>query len=121
VCRVGHRVIGFAFDGHLIYGRYLSSSAPGFASPLLDACGGHQHTSTSDVDEHGFNLNTNYHYHTQAITATCGSGEMCTEGETCTLARAASPHHRHGLAWLGMRSTWLCPGMAGHASENGLA
>ena len=32
-------VIGFSFDGHLIYGRYLSSSAPGFASPLLDACG----------------------------------------------------------------------------------
>ena len=24
-------VIGFSFDGHLIYGRYLSTSAPGFA------------------------------------------------------------------------------------------
>ncbi len=39
-------VIGFPFDGHLIYGRYLSASSPGFAAPLLDACGGHKHTNT---------------------------------------------------------------------------
>lgn len=73
-------VIGFAFDGHLIYGRYLSSSAPGYAAPLLDACGGHVHDVES-FDEHGFNLKTTYHYHTQMIDATCESGDMCTTGE----------------------------------------
>lgn len=78
-CR-GRPVVGFAFDGHLIYGRYLDTSAPGFAAPLLDACGGHTH-DVSSVDEHNFDLGATYHYHTQAIDATCESGEMCTTGE----------------------------------------
>eukprot|EP00933_Yihiella_yeosuensis_P068701 TRINITY_DN7462_c0_g1_i1.p1 TRINITY_DN7462_c0_g1~~TRINITY_DN7462_c0_g1_i1.p1 ORF type:complete len:468 (+),score=104.16 TRINITY_DN7462_c0_g1_i1:167-1405(+) len=73
-------IIGFAHDGHLIYGRYLSTSAPGFAAPLLDACGGHSHT-TAGKDEHGFDL-TNYHYHTQVFDATCGSNGMCTAGDS---------------------------------------
>lgn len=73
-------VIGFAYDGHLIYGRYLSESAPGFAAPLLDACGGHGH-SAAGTDEHGFDL-TQYHYHTQVFDATCASGAMCAAGDT---------------------------------------
>ena len=50
-------VIGFSYDGPLIYGRYLSASAPGF-SDGLDNCGGHVHDSYS------------YHYHAQVIQAT---------------------------------------------------
>ena len=73
-------VIGFANDGHLIYGRYLSNSAPGFAAPLLDQCGGHKHDVTTDVDEHGLNLHTNYHYHTQVFDAVCGASDRCTSG-----------------------------------------
>jgi len=72
-------VIGFSFDGHLIYGRYLSTDAPGFAAPLLDACGGHGHDSAG-TDEHGFDL-TQYHYHTQVFDATCGAGWMCEAGD----------------------------------------
>ena len=44
--------------------RYLSNTAPGFASPLLDECGGHSHEAGGS-DEHGNSLST-YHYHTQA-------------------------------------------------------
>ncbi len=44
--------IGWSRDGALIYGRYLSTSAPGYALGL-DSCGGHEH------DSYG------YHYHTQ--------------------------------------------------------
>ena len=73
-------LIGFAFDGHLIYGRYLSAAAPGFAAPLLDACGGHSHSSSSDVDENGISLG-DYHYHTQVFDRTCPSGGMCVAGE----------------------------------------
>lgn len=73
-------VIGFAFDGHLIYGRYLDNTAPGFAAPLLDECGGHSHTE-ADVDENGRSLQI-YHYHTQVFDRTCQSGSMCAEGET---------------------------------------
>jgi hypothetical protein len=79
-------VIGFSFDGHLIYGRYLSASSPGFAAPLLDACGDHKHTNPQDVDEHGFNLASNYHYHTQVFETTCKSGEMCQSGEKYKLS-----------------------------------
>ena len=73
-------VIGFANDGHLIYGRYLSNSAPGFGAPLLDQCGGHKHDVTTDVDEHGLNLHNNYHYHTQVFDAVCGARDRCTSG-----------------------------------------
>ena len=73
-------LIGFAFDGHLIYGRYLSAAAPGFSAPLLDACGGHSHSSSSDVDENGISLGS-YHYHTQVFDRTCPSGNMCVAGE----------------------------------------
>ena len=79
-------VIGFANDGHLIYGRYLSNSAPGFAAPLLDQCGGHKHDVTTDVDEHGLNLHTNYHYHTQVFDAVCGASDRCTSGEAYTVS-----------------------------------
>jgi hypothetical protein len=44
--------IGWAYDGPFIYGRYLSTSAPGY-STALDNCGGHTHDSYA------------YHYHTQ--------------------------------------------------------
>ena len=72
---------GFSFDGHLIYGRYLSAAAPGFAAPLLDSCGGHAHTDGTDVDENGLSLGT-YHYHTQVFDRTCPSSNMCIDGET---------------------------------------
>lgn len=58
-------VIGFANDGHLIYGRYLDTTAPGFGAPFLDVCGGHAHTTAGD-DENGMSLQT-YHYHTQVF------------------------------------------------------
>lgn len=44
-------VIGWSLDGPTIYGRYLSTTAPGFGT--LDACGGHKHDSYE------------YHYHAQ--------------------------------------------------------
>jgi hypothetical protein len=66
-------VIGFSFDGHLIYGRHLSDSAPGFAAPLLDACGGHKHATASD-DGWGNDLSQTYHYHVQAFDATDKTG-----------------------------------------------
>jgi hypothetical protein len=55
-------LIGIAEDGLWIYGRHLSSSAPG-ASTALDVCGGHAHGSLG------------YHYHTQILAAfSSGSG-----------------------------------------------
>jgi hypothetical protein len=72
-------VVGFSYDGHVIYGRYLDESAPGYASPKLDVCGGHSHTA-ADVDEYGNSLQT-YHYHTQIFDATVESGQTATEGE----------------------------------------
>jgi hypothetical protein len=59
-------VIGFAYDGPTIYGRYLSASAPGF-SDGLDDCGGHEHSADSTA--YG-----GYHYHAQVISATTSSG-----------------------------------------------
>ena len=53
-------VIGFAIDGYIIYGRYMTTSAVG-ASTAIDLCGGHEH------DSYG------YHYHTQVLTTTSGS------------------------------------------------
>jgi len=73
-------VIGFAFDGHLIYGRYLSNQAPGFAAPLLDQCGGHKHAD-QDYDEHGIDLQATYHYHTQVMDAECEERDNCDLGE----------------------------------------
>jgi hypothetical protein len=58
-------VIGFAYDGPTIYGRYLSTSAPGF-SDGLDDCGGHEHSA--DPTAYG-----GYHYHAQVISATTSS------------------------------------------------
>jgi len=49
-------VIGFSLDGPTIYGRYLSTSAPGY-STALDDCGGHLHDSYP------------YHYHTSVKAA----------------------------------------------------
>ena len=48
-------LIGISNDGYDIYGRYLSTQAPGYIL-ALDDCGGHSH------DGYG------YHYHTQIIT-----------------------------------------------------
>jgi len=53
-------VIGFSYDGPLIYGRYLSNAAPGFSTGL-DNCGGHAHGDYV------------YHYHSQIIQATTTS------------------------------------------------
>ena len=36
------RQLGWSYDGPSIYGRYLSASAPGYAT-ALDKCGGHSH------------------------------------------------------------------------------
>ena len=72
-------VVGFSYDGHLIYGRYLDSSAPGYAAPLLDACGGHEH-DTAGTDEYGISLQ-NYHYHTQIFDAEVESGQTAESGE----------------------------------------
>ena len=73
-------IIGFSFDGHLIYGRHLTENDLGYTAPGLDACGGHSHTATGDVDEHGNSLGT-YHYHAQIFAATVGRGNPATEGE----------------------------------------
>jgi hypothetical protein len=48
-------LIGYSRDGAAIYGRYLSTSAPGF-SDGLDSCGGHTHSNDPDFPT--------YHYHT---------------------------------------------------------
>ena len=76
-------IVGFGADGHLIYGRYLGDDAPGFASPLLDDCGGHTHDD-STIDEYGIDLGTTYHYHTQIFDYTCGtsgSKDRCDDGD----------------------------------------
>ena len=49
-------IIGIADDGLWIYGRYLSTLAPG-GTVALDLCGGHSHGAFG------------YHYHTQVIAA----------------------------------------------------
>jgi hypothetical protein len=53
-------IIGFSLDGPVIYGRYLSNTAPGFSTGL-DTCGGHEHGDYA------------YHYHTQIFQATTTS------------------------------------------------
>ena len=53
-------IVGFASDGHLIYGRYVDADAPGFAAPLLDDCGGHTHDASS-TDGYGVDLGATYH------------------------------------------------------------
>ncbi|KAH8060617.1 DNA binding protein [Aureococcus anophagefferens] len=76
-------IVGFGADGHLIYGRYLGDDAPGFASPLLDDCGGHMHDD-STIDEYGIDLGSTYHYHTQIFDYTCGtagSKDRCDDGD----------------------------------------
>ena len=50
-------LIGYAVDGHGIFGRHLSESAPGY-SDTLDVCGGHSHGAYG------------YHYHAQVVNAT---------------------------------------------------
>ena len=49
--------IGYAVDGHAIFGRHLSTSAVGY-SDALDICGGHTHDGLL------------YHYHTQVLSTT---------------------------------------------------
>ena len=53
--------IGWFFDGHVGYGRYLSETSLGFDVPL-DGCGGHTH------DDLG------YHYHSQVFEAVTDAG-----------------------------------------------
>ena len=65
-------LIGIADDGLWIYGRYLSSAAPG-GNIALDICGGHSHGGST----YGQGTSGGYHYHTQLIAATSsglGSG-----------------------------------------------
>ena len=54
-------IIGFVFDGHTIYGRYLATDSLGFTTPL-DGCGGHDH------DDFG------YHYHPAIMEAVTDGG-----------------------------------------------
>jgi len=49
-------VIGFAFDGYIIYGRYTQAGQEG-QSEALDVCGGHTHTTYG------------YHYHPEVASA----------------------------------------------------
>ena len=49
--------LGWSNDGPLIFGRYLSTSAPG-QTTALDNCGGHMHGDYP------------YHYHTQNVDVT---------------------------------------------------
>lgn len=53
-------VIGFAFDGYIIYGRYTQAGQDNQAL-ALDACGGHEHTTYG------------YHYHPELETVTTTS------------------------------------------------
>jgi len=53
-------IIGFSFDGFVVYGRYTRATQPGQDIPL-DACGGHYH------------LPEGYHYHPEVETATTNS------------------------------------------------
>ncbi len=64
-------LVGFSYDGFYIYGRYLSSDAPGFQNPSLDICGGHEH-AVAGTDEYGNDL-TRYHYHTQVFDDYCST------------------------------------------------
>jgi hypothetical protein len=57
-------LIGIADDGLWIYGRYLSSSAPG-GNVALDICGGHAHGGSA----YGQGTSGGYHYHTQILAA----------------------------------------------------
>ena len=51
-------LIGYGLDGVPIFGRHLSSSAPG-ANTALDDCGGHQHSGIGDP----YIVDNTYHYH----------------------------------------------------------
>lgn len=78
-------IIGFSYDGILIYGRYLNENAPGFQAPLLDECGGHVHDGDEDIDPYGIDLASTYHYHTQVFDAVCGDNYgLCDEGTAYT-------------------------------------
>jgi hypothetical protein len=90
-------VVGFSADGILIYGRYLSTSAPGFQSPKLDACGGHSHTSTSDYDAYGNPLfgYAGYHYHTQVF-----------DGVTSSTSNQATPNEAYTVSTVGPFKCW---------------
>jgi len=80
-------IIGFSFDGYRIYGRYLSESAPGFAAPLLDACGGHTHATATDKDRLDLPLggDDGYHYHAQIFDHAC-SGTNCVTTNSYTVS-----------------------------------
>ncbi len=56
--------IGWSLDGPSIYGRHLSTNAPGY-NVALDDCGGHDHGTYG------------YHYHAQVYTEVTDSG--CVE------------------------------------------
>lgn len=51
-------LIGYGADGFPIFGRHLSSSAPGY-SVALDECGGHVHSGIGD----SYITDNTYHYH----------------------------------------------------------
>jgi hypothetical protein len=55
---LNYKILSFVLNkGYTVYGRYLSTSAPGY-SVALDDCGGHVH------DSYG------YHYHAQVLNIT---------------------------------------------------
>ena len=60
-------MIGWSFDGYLIYGRHLNTSNTGYYTSL-DVCGGHTHGSYR------------YHYHAQVLKTTTGSGVAVPSG-----------------------------------------
>ncbi len=84
-------MIGYGIDGIPIFGRYLSSSAPG-ASEALDDCGGHQHSGMgTTASAFPFVADGAYHYHAfvqtiaadgdrQSYTAYTNGPYMCFKG-----------------------------------------
>lgn len=69
---------GFSLDGPLIFGRYLSISAPGY-NTSLDNCGGHSHGSYG------------YHYHNFIINDTAKTG--VAQGESSHSEWCSPLHH----------------------------
>lgn len=65
----------YGLDGIPIFGRYLFSASPGFATDL-DQCGGHTHSGVGDP----YILDGGYHYHAfyQTVTGTQNGGASAT-------------------------------------------
>ena len=84
--------MGFGADGILVYGRYLYDTQLGYQEPMLDNCGGHQHTTSATSAQDPYGLVDEYHYHAQIFDAYADSSAVADEGDFFT-ASTTGPYN----------------------------